>query len=126
MFKFLWPTKYFYNITAIMSVLSVDQSAVTVKFIERASPGIDLTITSLDLFPPYMRGLAFFLFTHGENRNKIKDYLDYKLNNEIPEDFYLGTIKIFNLQTKTAEIAVVTTHPAYKWLKAKRRIVSIS
>ena len=97
-----------------MSVLSVDQSAVTVKFIERAAPEIELTITSLDLFPPYMRGLAFFLFTHGESRNRIKDYLAYKLHNKIPEAYYLGSVKAFNLQTKTAQIAVVTTHPAYK------------
>ena len=97
-----------------MSVLSVDQSAVTIKFIERASPEIELSITSLDLFPPYMRGLAFFLFTHGENRNRIQDYLAYKLRNEIPDDCFLGAVKAFNLQTKTAQIAVVTTHPAYK------------
>ena len=66
-----------------MSVLSVDQSAVTIRFIERASPEIELSITSLDLFPPYMRGLAFFLFTHGENRNRIKIYLAYKLKKNI-------------------------------------------
>ena len=97
-----------------MSVLSVDQSAVTIKFIERASPEIELSITSLDLFPPYMRGLAFFIFTHGENRNKLQDYLAYKRNNEIPEECFLGTVKVFNLEEKTAQIAVVTTHPAYK------------
>ena len=33
-----------------MSVLYVDKYAITIKFIKRASPEIELSITSLDLF----------------------------------------------------------------------------
>ena len=105
------------TVTSILHITQVSESVVDVEFPNFAVPQTGLQLSSLDLFLPKYRILAFKLWSTSDALNL---YLKTGL---IPESDYLGTVEIVSYNT--AKLTVNKSHPAYKYLKPGIKLTTI-